>query len=87
MVMKALGGILNLGILPIVVLFLVTLFASDYLGPVLGAGDTLGGLIGGLVPLDGAEGAGDGAFGGDGLVTLFLGVLMGRFAGFFGGRD
>lgn len=87
MLLKLLGGLFNLGILPIVVLFLVMLFAPQLIEPVVGAGGSFGDLLGGLVPVDGAETAGAEAFGEGGLLTLFIGVLTGRLAGFFGSRD
>lgn len=87
MLLKLLGGILNLGIMPIVILFVVMMFGADYLGPLVGAGGSLGDLLGGLIPLEGAEGASAEAFGNGGLVTLFVGVIMGRIAGFFRSQD
>ena len=87
MLLKLLGGIFTLGLLPIAVLFLVMLFAPSLIAPIVVAGAAFGDLLGGLIPVDGAETAGAEAFGQGGLLILFVGVIMGRIAGFFGSRD
>ncbi|GGY40010.1 hypothetical protein [Parvularcula lutaonensis] len=86
MVTKGLLGLFNLGILPLVVVFLIAMFAPGIFDQLAAGGDTVVNLIGDLIPVEGAENA-SGELAGGSLVTLYLGVLLGRVAAFFRSRD
>lgn len=86
MVSKGLFGLFNFGVAPMIVVFLIAIFAPGIFDQLAAGGDTVTEMIGNLIPMEGAEGASSDLAGGS-IVTLYLGVLLGRVAAFFRSRD